>query len=96
VSRPVHDPVMKVAGRATPQVWRLRAPKPRWLGACLLKPGPWLASQAGQEPRPELGHVIDWEPKAWASPRALCKGCTVPRLGQVSWSDGAHERTQWV
>jgi hypothetical protein len=42
-----------------PPGWRLGSPKSRWLGACLLAHGPWLASQAGQEPRPELGHVID-------------------------------------
>jgi hypothetical protein len=29
---------------------------------------PWLALQAGQEPRPELERVVDQEPRAWASP----------------------------
>jgi len=53
------DPVAEVVGRATPRAWLLGAPEPQWLEACLLTPGPWLASLARQEPRLELGHVID-------------------------------------
>ena len=73
VSCPMHDPIMEETGKAMPGVWHPRAPKPRWLGACLLAPGPWLALQARQEPRPNLGHVIDREPKAQSSPCALCR-----------------------
>jgi hypothetical protein len=29
VSRPVHDHIVEVAGKATPRAWRLGAPKPR-------------------------------------------------------------------
>jgi hypothetical protein len=64
----VCDLITEVAGRATPRARRLGAPKPRWLRACLLAPMPWLVSQVGQEPRPELGRVADQEPKAQATP----------------------------
>jgi hypothetical protein len=43
MSLPVRDPVMGAAGKATPKVRRLGAPEARWLGACLLALGPWLA-----------------------------------------------------
>jgi hypothetical protein len=56
-------------------------------------PEPWLASQVKHEPRPKLEHVVDQEPKAWASPRALSGGYAMPRLGQASSSEGARERT---
>jgi hypothetical protein len=62
------DPVTEVADKAMPRVWRLGAPEPRWLRACLLVLRPWLASQAEQEPRPELERVVDQEPEAQASP----------------------------
>ena len=68
VSRPVRYPVAEVAGMATPRARRLGAPEPRWPEACLLAPGPWLASHAGQEPRPELERVVDQEPEAQVSP----------------------------
>jgi len=42
VSRPVRDLVIGATGKATPEGWRLGAPEPRWLGACLLAPSPWL------------------------------------------------------
>jgi hypothetical protein len=96
VSCPVRDPITEVASKVMPRVRRLGDPEPRWLEACLLMPRPWLASQARQEPRPELEHVVDQKPKAWASPRPLSRGYAMPRLGQVSSSEGARERTQWV
>jgi hypothetical protein len=77
----MRDPVVEVASNAMPRALCPGAPEPRWLGPCLLTIGPWLASQIGQEPRPELGHVDDREPEARASPRALCGGCAMLRLG---------------
>ena len=44
LSRPVRDPIMGAADKATLEVQRLGALEPRWLGACLLTSGPWLAS----------------------------------------------------
>jgi hypothetical protein len=44
MSRPVRDLVWEATGRAAPKVQRRGAPEPRWLGACLLAPGPWLVS----------------------------------------------------
>ena len=82
MSHPVHDPIMEVAGKATPRVWHLGAPNPQWPRASLLALRPWLASQARQVPRQR---VIDQEPEARVG--------VVPRLGLVSSSDGAHERT---
>jgi hypothetical protein len=82
--------------KATRRAWRLGTPKPRWHGACLLALGPWLVLQVGQEPRPELECVVDQELKARASPQALCEGCAMPKLGQVSSSKGAREHTRWV
>jgi hypothetical protein len=64
VSCLVRDPIVRVVSKATPGAWRLGAPEPRWLGACLLVPRPWLTSQAGQEPRAELKRVVDREPEA--------------------------------
>jgi hypothetical protein len=51
VSRPVRDLVRKVIGNVMAKGQRWGAPKPRQLRACLLVPGPWLASLAGKEPR---------------------------------------------
>jgi len=92
----MRDPVDGVAGKAMPGARCLGALEPRWLGACVLVPGPWLASQVGQEPRPELERVVDWEPKAWASPKALSGGYAMPMLGKVPSLEGARERTRWV
>jgi hypothetical protein len=40
-------------------------------GACLLVPGPWLASVARQEPKARRGGSVDQVPRARGSPRAL-------------------------
>jgi hypothetical protein len=64
VSRPERDPVRGAVGRGAPREWRQGAPRHRQPGACLLVPGPWLASLAGQEPRTGLGHAVDRKPKA--------------------------------
>jgi hypothetical protein len=40
VSRPVCDPIGRMAGKATRKGQRLGAPEPRWLRACLLAPEP--------------------------------------------------------
>jgi hypothetical protein len=55
VSRPVRDLVGKVAGNVVPKGQHRGALEPRCLGACLLVPGPWLASLPGHEPRPGPG-----------------------------------------
>jgi hypothetical protein len=68
---PVRDPIVVVAGKATPEAQCLGAPKAQWPGACLLALGPWLVSLAGQEPRLEFRRVVDQEPEVRASPRAL-------------------------
>jgi hypothetical protein len=70
VLRPGHDPVRGAVGRA-----RLEsgAREPLGIGSpslCLLVPGPWLASLAGQEPRARPEGAVDQEPKARGSPRA--------------------------
>ena len=61
--------IIEVVDKAMPRAWHLGAPEPRWPGACLLAPVPWLASQARQEPRPKLKCVVDQEPEPWVSPK---------------------------
>jgi hypothetical protein len=58
------DTVRGAVGRGAPREWCQGAPRHRQHGACLLMPGPWLASLAGQEPRTGLGHAVDRKPKA--------------------------------
>jgi hypothetical protein len=68
-------------------------PEPRWLGAYLLALGPWLVSYAEQEPKAGLGLLVDREPEARVSPRALSRGRGVLRLSRISWPEGVRERT---
>ena len=96
VSCPVCDPVGGAVGRAMPREWREGAPEHWWLGACLLAPGPWLASLARQEPRAGPGCAVDREPRARASPRAPGGGHGQVKLGQVSLLEGACEPARWA
>jgi hypothetical protein len=64
----MHDPVARVDGKVASAVQHLGALEPRWLGACRLVPDPWLALLVGQEPRAELGCIVDPDPEARASP----------------------------
>jgi hypothetical protein len=50
----------------------------------------------GKSQGPGTGVVVDREPEARVSPRALSGGRGVVKLGRVSSPEGAHERTRWV
>jgi hypothetical protein len=68
VSCPGCDPVRGAVDKGMPWEQHHEALGHRLPRACLLVPGPWLASLAKQEPRVRTGDAIDQEPKAQGSP----------------------------
>jgi hypothetical protein len=96
VSRPGHDPIGGPAGMVHLGSVTGEPPGIGSLSACLLVPGPWLASVAGLEPKAGHRGAVDRVPRARSSPRASGQRRRRVKVGQTPWPEGACERARWA